>query len=93
MEKEKALCIMMSEDYDDDQDKFIYRNISELRLIEDYIKNNHYLYFVTDNDEYEIETFEMKWFRYVPSNSHMAAYFDNNECYECEWTEQGEKIG
>ncbi|WP_271492932.1 hypothetical protein [Enterococcus sp. 5H] len=47
---------MMSKGYDEDQDKFIYRNISALRLIEDFVKNTHYLYFVTEGNEYELDT-------------------------------------
>lgn len=90
---EKALCIMM-EDYDEEdiQVKYVYEHITSLKLVEDMIEEEQIIHFTSDGKEYEMNTFDIDWFRFVPVVSDMVTYFKNNDSYDCTWDIQGKII-
>ncbi|MBO0475162.1 hypothetical protein IGL98_000389 [Enterococcus sp. DIV0840] len=86
----KALCIMMEEnDEDDNQVKYVFEQITSLKLVEDMIEDEQSVHFTSEGKEYEMSTFDIDWFRFVPITSDMVTYFKNNDSYRCKWDEQG----
>ncbi|MBM7690547.1 hypothetical protein BCR24_15765 [Enterococcus ureilyticus] len=53
------------------------------------IEEEEVLLFTSDDKDYEMSTFDIDWFRFVPVASDMVTHFKNNDSYVCTWDAQG----
>ena len=92
--EDESLCMVM-EDVDEEEMPVteIYDNASNVTVIEKLSEDERLLEFNVDKVNYRIDLATIDWFRLVPTQSHMATYFRNNNSYRCEWDERGEVIG
>lgn len=70
----------------------IIEDISEPKQVRNLDTKAESLNFLSEGENITVDLDDVEWFRFVPSNCHMAEYTRNKDQYECTWDSLGNLV-
>lgn len=85
-------CLVIATVYTDDNDFYemeLYENVTDLKHVLEVGTGEECLEFTYKGETVVFAFYDIEWYRYVPSNSPLVKYVQQEERHDCEWDDDG----